>query len=117
MSSLTLTQTAEKPITVTTEEAISSFADSRQGRLALSLRRPNPITLLPEAWECAANGCCRLKWAGQELQYVNVSLSPDERRRPAPCALKDALKRLKRRLTLPNLSGDGAALESHCDPL
>ena len=34
MSSSTLAQIAEKPITVTTDEAISSFADSRQGRLA-----------------------------------------------------------------------------------
>ena len=30
---MTLAQIAEKPITVTTEEAISNFADSRQGRL------------------------------------------------------------------------------------
>jgi hypothetical protein len=34
---------AEKPMTVATDDTISSFADSRQGRLALSLRRPNPI--------------------------------------------------------------------------
>ena len=40
---MTLAQIAEKPITVTTEETISSFADSRQGRLARSLRRPNPM--------------------------------------------------------------------------
>ena len=32
MSSMTLAQIAEKPITVATDEAISSFADSRQGR-------------------------------------------------------------------------------------
>ena len=30
MSSMTLAQIAEKPITVATDEAISSFADSRQ---------------------------------------------------------------------------------------
>ena len=47
MSSMTLAQIAEKPITVTTDETISSFADSRQGRLAVSLRRPNPIASLP----------------------------------------------------------------------
>jgi hypothetical protein len=29
------------------EETISNFADSLQGRLAVSLRRPNPIILLP----------------------------------------------------------------------
>jgi hypothetical protein len=46
MSSITLTQIAEKPITVIIEQAISSFADSRQGWLALSLRRPNPNTSL-----------------------------------------------------------------------
>ncbi|MGB6254629.1 MAG: hypothetical protein WBF62_15390, partial [Bradyrhizobium sp.] len=44
---MTLVQIAEKPSTVTTEETISSFADSRQGRLAVSLRRPNPIASLP----------------------------------------------------------------------
>jgi hypothetical protein len=31
---------------VTMEETISNFADSLQGRLAVSLRRPNPIALL-----------------------------------------------------------------------
>jgi hypothetical protein len=40
---MTLAQMAEKPITVTTDDAISNFADSRQGRLAVFLRRPNPI--------------------------------------------------------------------------
>jgi hypothetical protein len=34
MSSITEAQIVEKPITVATEEAISSFADSRQRRLA-----------------------------------------------------------------------------------
>jgi hypothetical protein len=34
MSSITLAQTAEKPITVAIDEAISSFADNRQGRAA-----------------------------------------------------------------------------------
>ena len=41
MSSMTLAQIAEKPITVATDEMISNFADSRQGRLATSLRHPN----------------------------------------------------------------------------
>jgi hypothetical protein len=44
---MTLAQIAEKPITVTTEEAISNFADSRHGRLVASLRRPNLIFALP----------------------------------------------------------------------
>ena len=63
MSSMTLAQIAEKPITVATEEAISSLADSRQGLLAgsvpkpvsaTSFRRPNGIVRsnLPE---CAGN--------------------------------------------------------------
>ena len=34
MSSITLAQIAEKPITVATDEMISNFADSRQGRPA-----------------------------------------------------------------------------------
>jgi hypothetical protein len=34
MSSITLAQMVEKPITVATDEAISSFADSRHGRVA-----------------------------------------------------------------------------------
>ena len=43
MSSMTLAQIAEKPMTVATEDAISSFADSRQRCLATSFRRPNSI--------------------------------------------------------------------------
>ena len=34
---------AEKPITVATDEAINSFTDSRQHRLAASFRRWNHI--------------------------------------------------------------------------
>jgi hypothetical protein len=37
MSMSTLVQTAEKPITVATDEAISSLADSRQGHLEAHL--------------------------------------------------------------------------------
>jgi len=44
---MTLAQIAVKPITVANEEAISSFADSRQGRLATPLRRPNGISFAP----------------------------------------------------------------------
>jgi hypothetical protein len=47
MSSTTLAQIVEKPITVATEEAISNFVDSRQGRLAKPLRRPKAICSLP----------------------------------------------------------------------
>ncbi len=54
MSSMTLAQIAEKPITVTTDDRISSFADSRQGRLAMSVRRPNPIARFPPL--CNAHG-------------------------------------------------------------
>jgi hypothetical protein len=38
---------AEKPITVATEEAISSFVDIRQGRSPSIFLRPNRIRLLP----------------------------------------------------------------------
>jgi hypothetical protein len=37
MSSMTLPQMAEKPIIVSAEQAISSLADSRQGRPAMPL--------------------------------------------------------------------------------
>jgi len=40
---MTLAQIVEKPITVATDDAISNFADSRQGLEAPSLRRPNHI--------------------------------------------------------------------------
>jgi hypothetical protein len=43
---MTLAQIAEKPMTVATEEAISSLADSR-GLSAPFLRRPNRMRLLP----------------------------------------------------------------------
>jgi hypothetical protein len=60
MSSITLAQIAEKPITVATDDAISSLADSRQGfldqglleglpggRAAMFLRHPKGIRSLP----------------------------------------------------------------------
>jgi hypothetical protein len=50
MSSMTLAQIAEKPITVTTDDAISNFADSRQGRLAMFSRRPNRIVRSRSFW-------------------------------------------------------------------
>jgi hypothetical protein len=51
MSTITLVQIAEKPMMVTIEDAISSFADSLQGRLAMPLRRPNLIVSLPVKWD------------------------------------------------------------------
>ena len=50
MSSMTLAQIAEKPITVTTDEAISSFADSRQGRWVVLFRRSNCIARSRRLW-------------------------------------------------------------------
>jgi hypothetical protein len=44
---MTLVQIVEKPITVTTDDTISNFADSRHGRLAMLLRRPKRIVSLP----------------------------------------------------------------------
>jgi hypothetical protein len=43
MSSITLTQMAEKPITVTTDEMISSFAEIRHGRWTGPPRHPDSI--------------------------------------------------------------------------
>jgi len=56
MSSMTQAQIAEKPITVATDEAISSFADSRQRLLvpAASFRRPNGI-VRSNLLECTGN--------------------------------------------------------------
>jgi hypothetical protein len=47
MSNMTLAQTAENPMTVATDEAISSFADSRQARSAPFLLRRNRMHPLP----------------------------------------------------------------------
>jgi hypothetical protein len=44
MSSMTLKQTAENPITVTTDETISNFADVRQGFEAGGFFRRNRMT-------------------------------------------------------------------------
>jgi hypothetical protein len=40
---MTLAQIVENPITVATDDAISNLADSRQGLLVTSFRRPNRI--------------------------------------------------------------------------
>jgi hypothetical protein len=55
MSSITLVQIAEKPSTVTTEEAISSFADNRQGRPASPLLDLNRMQCAPDPFACATN--------------------------------------------------------------
>ena len=54
MSSSTLAQTPEKPMTVATEEAISNLADSRHG-LAPSWRFPIRIRALRNLYGCAIN--------------------------------------------------------------
>jgi hypothetical protein len=59
MSSSTLAQIAQKPITVTTDEAISNFADSRQGRSPFS-RCPDRIRTLRGQW-MRFNRCRGLK--------------------------------------------------------
>jgi hypothetical protein len=58
MSIMTLAQIAEKPMTVATDETISSFADIRQGRLFV--RHPNSIDRSRSLW-MRSNNCCRLK--------------------------------------------------------
>jgi hypothetical protein len=50
MSIMTLAQIAEKPITVTTDETISNFADTRQGRLVTPVRHPNSIDRSRSYW-------------------------------------------------------------------
>jgi hypothetical protein len=50
MSIMTLAQMAEKPITVTTDEMISSLADTRQGRLVTPMRHPNSINRSRSYW-------------------------------------------------------------------
>jgi hypothetical protein len=58
MSNSTLAQIAEKPITVATDEAISSFADSRQGPVAKLLRGPDRIRV------STGSGCASIIAAG-----------------------------------------------------
>ena len=60
MSSMTLAQIAEKPITVAIDDAINSFADNRQGRRPESvLNQPFPATSL-----CRPNSMVRSKPSG-----------------------------------------------------
>jgi hypothetical protein len=58
---MTLAQMAEKPITVATDDAIKSFADTRQGRWAVPVRRPNSIRFAPGYPGCAPIDCRQLK--------------------------------------------------------
>jgi hypothetical protein len=51
---MTLTQTAEKPITVTTDEMISSFAEIRHGRRAV-VSRHQTASFAPDPDGCARN--------------------------------------------------------------
>ena len=103
MSSMTLAQIAEKPITVATDETISNFADSRQGRrLATSpLRRYQIASFAPCLPECARSGCRRLKWRqrrGNELTIrcrdpTDLCKSPFEDTRERLRPLRDYLKK------------------------
>jgi hypothetical protein len=49
---MTLAQIALKPITVAIEEAISSLADSRQGRLRLHILSPDRMPSAPDLPAC-----------------------------------------------------------------
>jgi hypothetical protein len=72
MSSITLVQIAEKPITVTKEDMISSFADNRQGRLTSSWCGPNPINSLPDEWDApgmVAVGLNSARWNHNALIF------------------------------------------------
>jgi hypothetical protein len=67
MSSITLMQIAEKPITVAIEDAINSFADKRQGRRPESfLNQPFPAKSSPTVSLCRPNG---MPCALQTLRY------------------------------------------------
>jgi hypothetical protein len=55
MSIMTLAQIAEKPITVATDEAISSFADIRHGGLPVLVPHPNGI-------DRSRSFCMRPEW-------------------------------------------------------
>src|SRR5580704_6307078 len=96
MSSMTLAQMAEKPITVTTDEASSSFADSRQCRLAVSLRRPNSILSSRSLW-MRPNHCFRLKWrqGGSDQLTIGCERQPPRTGVNDYHALRDYLKRQK----------------------
>jgi hypothetical protein len=60
MSSMTLAQIAEKPITVAIDDTINSFADNRQGRRPESfLNQPILVTSL-----CRRNGIDRSNPSG-----------------------------------------------------
>jgi hypothetical protein len=50
MSIMTLAQIAEKPITVATDDAINSLADTGQGRLVVLVRHPNSIDRSRSFW-------------------------------------------------------------------
>jgi hypothetical protein len=70
MSNMTLAQIAEKPITVATDEAISSFADSRHGLRAGSV----PAKPVSAACFRRPNGIVRsnlLQWAGNLVAALN----------------------------------------------
>jgi hypothetical protein len=71
MSIITLAQIAEKPITVATDDAISSFADTRHGSLAMLVRHPNSIDRSRSFW-MRPNHCCRLKWRQRCMNELTV---------------------------------------------
>jgi len=62
MSSITLMQIAENPITVAIEDAINSLADNRQGRRAGSfLNQPFPVESLLTVSPCRPNSIIALQ--------------------------------------------------------
>jgi hypothetical protein len=67
MSSMTLAQIAEKPITVAIDDAINSFADNRQDRRPESLlNQPILVTSL-----CRLNGIDRSNPSGMRSDMLS----------------------------------------------
>jgi len=105
---MTLAQIAEKPITVATDETISSFADIRQGRLAPFVRHPNSIDRSRSFW-MRPNRCCRLKWRQCCMNELTIGCrepaDAHDRSRVSPPGTKvndyDTLRDYLKKQTLP----------------
>src|ERR1700730_15391326 len=108
MSIMTLAQIAEKPITVATDDAISSFADTPHGSLAMLGRPPNSIDRSRSFW-MRRNHCCRLKWRQRCMNELTVGCrrpaDSHDRLGAAPPGTKvndyDALRDYLKKQTLP----------------
>jgi hypothetical protein len=76
---MTLAQIVENPMTVAMDEAISSFADIRQGRSSPLLLRPNRMQSSRSIC-MRQKHCRRLKWGQRCLNRLTVRCLPDRLR-------------------------------------